>query len=121
MAACFNMDGRTRGLLRERHREAQVAIQARANDVLGLPSPSRLGIGKAQGGVRVGNLEICVRWDSIVDDWAAGTAEELAVVLAIQELGEKVAADDPTIPMRLGLTPAGPATLVHAFAHPQGP
>ena len=88
------------------HREMQVAIALIANEKSGnhvdLTQRHILGIGKYEGGVGVwvkeGNeirrKEICIRHNSVADDWDrynnAEKPAELAVVAAINEIVKKV-------------------------------
>ena len=85
MTVPYDMPNDLRKALRPHHRAFQAAVAVMANKAAGTSTPT-LGIGKCEGGVRVGRWEIAISRSHVIDDWkrtVTPTPEELAVVGAI--------------------------------------
>lgn len=79
----------------DHHRSVQVAIALIANEKAGNKNIGRyLGIGKYEGGVKVNGSEICIRHNSVADDWIRYNNDpkpnEQFTVDAINEVVEQI-------------------------------
>jgi len=81
----YSMADEVRAALKPHHRAFQAAVSVLANRRLGIERPAR-GIDKQEGGVRIGDAEIVIRHESVMDDWKLAkepTTDEQFVVDAI--------------------------------------
>lgn len=85
----FHLDDDIVKLMAQRPRAVQVEIARRANRKLGVESAHLQGIAKFEGGVIVGNREITIQTDFVIDDMQSqkvATPEEISVVRSIMEI-----------------------------------
>src|SRR4051812_47559737 len=85
----FTISERIRQAMAPHHRQVQAALAVLANRRLGLETPPR-GIGKFQGGIRVGEREIFIGPNAVADDWRRynldPSPEEEAAAWAVTEV-----------------------------------
>ena len=96
----FKISDKDRKRLEPIHRRFQAGISALANKKVGAVAPDDRvdGIFKCEGGVCVNNREICIKEETVRDDWRRSGdtpfPEEVAVVEAMLELVERVKKGD---------------------------
>lgn len=105
----YDLPDDVRAGLAPHHRRLQYLIAKLASERLGLSLASHgpIGIGKYQGGVQIGAVQICIRRDGVQDDWnqrsLVPVPEERAVVEAIEMLGREFEAEGEAMFARHGV------------------